>query len=143
MTPRENASADHGKAAPPQDPTYSRRAHDAALCALVVGTLLLASWLRGPAVGEVVVELADLPPARINVARAPWYEWTLLDGIGEARGRWIVRYREENGPFLSLDDLRVIPRLPSGWLERAAPLLEFSEGPETSANSASSADMKP
>jgi competence protein ComEA len=71
------------------------------------------------------VETLAVEPLRIDINRAPWYEWTLLEGIGEARARAIVGYREANGPFASIEDLRRIPRLPAGWVDRARPLLEL------------------
>jgi len=70
------------------------------------------------------VEARGSAPVRIDANSAPWYEWTLLEGIGEVRARGIVEYRDLNGPFQSLEDLKKVPRMPSGWVEKASPYLE-------------------
>ena len=127
MTPAAGASApkDSARCARRAPRSYARPRHDLALVVAVLGALLAASWLRSPSAGDIALELSELPEARIDVQSADWYEWTLLEGIGEARARWIVRHREEHGPFRSLEDLRAIPRLPAGWVEAAAPFLEL------------------
>ncbi len=74
---------------------------------------------------ELQVESSRLEAPRIDIQRAPWYEWTLLEGVGEARARRIVEFREARGGFASIDDLREVPGLPGDWLERARPFLEL------------------
>lgn len=63
------------------------------------------------AVGVAVPSYADSKPAavtslavNINSADAQTLA-AALDGVGEARARAIVAYREEHGPFRSVDDL--------------------------------------
>jgi hypothetical protein len=80
-------------------------------------------WLRSTPEGRFE-ETRGSAPFRIDINRAPWYEWTLLEGIGESRARGIVEYRDANGPFRSLDDLDRVPRMPTGWVAKAAPYLE-------------------
>jgi len=46
-----------------------------------------------------------LPGETINVNTADLYDLQRLPGIGEKRARDIVAYREENGPFQTLDEL--------------------------------------
>jgi competence protein ComEA len=67
----------------------------------------------------VEVERQALRPAAIDINRAPWYEWMLLEGIGESRARSIVDYRAAHGPFRTVDDLKQVPQLPAGWVEKA------------------------
>jgi competence protein ComEA len=60
----------------------------------------------------------------------------LLDGVGEARARGIVAYRDEHGPFRSIDDLEAVPRMPAGWVEKAREHLVVSVAPPASAEGA-------
>ncbi len=62
-------------------------------------------------------------PLRIDVERAAWYEWALLDGIGKTRAMKIVEFVNTRRPLASLDALREVPGLPSGWLDKARPHL--------------------
>ena len=47
---------------------------------------------------------ADTEPKLININTASEAELLLLPGIGEARARSIVEYREENGPFEKIEN---------------------------------------
>jgi len=73
---------------------------------------------RHPAV-EPLIEKRSIAPLAIAVHRAPWYEWALLDGIGEKRAKAIVEWVRAHGPLESLDELEAVPGLPSGWLDLA------------------------
>ena len=66
---------------------------------------------------------------RIDIQRAQWYEWTLLDGIGESRARRIVSFRQEHGGFRSLEDLEMVPGMPWGWTEKIRDQLEVPADP--------------
>lgn len=64
-----------------------------------------------------------LEPLTLEINTAPWYEWTLLEGVGGKRAQRIVEYRRSHGPFRSIEDLNAIPGMPKGWVKNAAPLL--------------------
>ena len=68
------------------------------------------------------VQVAEWPLERlkIDINTAPWYEWALLEGIGERRARRVVEFRASHGPFVSFDELKAIPGMPSGWVERVS-----------------------
>lgn len=68
-------------------------------------------------------------PIRIDANRAPWHEWALLDGIGEARAKKIVVLRAERGGFRSIEDLEALPGMPRGWTEKIREFLTFDERP--------------
>ena len=53
----------------------------------------------------------DHPRAPININTATAQQLQQLPGIGPARAAQIIRLREKNGPFRSLEELRAIPRL--------------------------------
>ena len=64
-------------------------------------------------------------PLLIDIESAPWYEWALLEGIGEVRARRIVEFIEGRRPIAGIDELEEVPGLPSGWLDRARPHLRL------------------
>lgn len=67
----------------------------------------------------------ELDPLVIDVEKAPWYEWALIEGIGEVRARRIADWVRDNGPLESLDELARVPGIPEGWLETARPFLRL------------------
>ena len=109
------------------------------LVAATVLAVLVSWWSSPPSPGitfdppEAMLSEAMLPETmppevmmrapRLNIRTAPWYEWMLLEGIGAARARKIVTYREAIGGFRSIDDLEHVPGLPGGWMEPSRDLL--------------------
>ena len=60
-------------------------------------------------------------PAKIDINTAPMVQLNGVKGIGKSRAEAIVRYRDKNGPFASLDDLDRVPHIgdmPPDELER-------------------------
>ena len=55
---------------------------------------------------------AGLALAQININTASKEELDSLKGIGAARAEAIIKYRSENGPFQSVDELKNIPNFP-------------------------------
>ena len=100
-------------------PADGSLAEDLALLSLAALLLIVPALLRQAPGGAPRLEAACLAPVRIDVNRAPWFEWTLIEGIGEARARRLVEDREAKGPFQSLDDLKRVPGMPQGWVEKA------------------------
>ena len=96
--------------------------------ALIVLSLLIlvlpAFTPDGPEARLLPVSI-DVEPLAIDVESAAWYEWALLKGIGEVRARRIVDYVRRHRPLESIEQLREVPGLPRGWLEKARPFLEF------------------
>ena len=92
---------------------------DLLLLALAVAVLAVPSWIRRAGGDALEIEMRTLQPVTIEVNSAPWYEWALLEGIGEARARRIVEYRRQLRAFRQLDELRDVPGMPRGWLERS------------------------
>ncbi len=106
-----------------------------ALLLLWIALALTISARRpGPADG---VRLPDrpVPPVTIDLNRDPWPRLLLIEGIGEALAKRIVRAREEHGGFSDLAEVQAIPGVPDGAIERARPWLRLgpvSEAPEWS-----------
>ena len=57
-------------------------------------------------------------PVRININTATTAELEQLPGVGEVLAERIVRFREENGPFRSVDDLIHVQGLSDGAIDR-------------------------
>ena len=77
----------------------------ALLCAAVAGAV--RRYRSAPPV-FVVFASRERPQYVLDLNRASAEELGLLPGIGEVRARRIIEYREKNGRFNSLDDLRKV-----------------------------------
>jgi len=101
---------------------------------------LLILWAMGvvPAwrAGAITQAPAPPPPAlsTIDPNSAPWWELTVLPGIGEQRARAIVAFREaaqEPGTakavFRSAEDLAQVRGIGPRTVERIKPHLRFAE----------------
>lgn len=64
--------------------------------------------------------------AKVNVNTATLEELDTLYGIGEARAKAIVEYRQKNGDFRSLRDLKKVPELPDSVVEGLKGRVSFS-----------------
>lgn len=65
-------------------------------------------------------ELLDLNTATVEQLAA-------LPGLGEERAKMIMRVREKNGPFKSLEELLTLPRLTRRQFERLRGLLYVTD----------------
>ncbi|MBN1443385.1 MAG: helix-hairpin-helix domain-containing protein [Planctomycetes bacterium] len=102
------------------------RAEEWALLALAVLLVVVPAWLERCSRQPPDREEMLIQPLRIDVETAPWFEWTLLEGVGEARARQIVEFIRSRSPLESIDELSEIPGMPSGWLDKARPYLYLS-----------------
>ena len=71
----------------------------------IFGLVAMAALLR-------VVAVAKQPPREpVNINTATAAELERLPGVGPARAAQIIRLRQKNGPFRSVEELRALPRL--------------------------------
>ena len=111
---------------------------------LFVGTLIVVAlclmglyWVRLQGWGQLPIEIDRLPVRQydyqLEINQAPWFEWTLLEGIGEKLARRIVAFRDANGPFKTIADVRRVPGIgPQTW-EQIRPWLTLND-PSTVTN---------
>ena len=103
---------------------------------LITAVFFLLAWFFVPRSGaartaepafERPLPTASAPPAdyelyvsivrRIDINHAEAAELTALPGVGKVTAEAIVSYREEHGPFSSVEDLLLVPGLGPGTLE--------------------------
>jgi len=75
-----------------------------------------------PAAAKTATPAADAPTAetgKVSINSASAEELAhAMNGVGLKKAQAIVSYREEYGPFKTLDDLRQVPGLGSALVER-------------------------
>ncbi|MFK3710464.1 helix-hairpin-helix domain-containing protein [Leclercia adecarboxylata] len=67
---------------------------------------------------------AEAEKGRISINSAPAEELArVMNGVGLKKAQAIVSYREEYGPFKTLDDLKQVPGMGGALVERNLPFL--------------------
>ena len=88
----------------------------AVMAGLLVGCLYIAASMPAVAAEERLIN--------INTASAT--ELSELKGIGDAKAQVIIAYREKNGPFKSVDDLRQVHGIGDKLMEKLRPHVTVS-----------------
>jgi competence protein ComEA len=114
---------------PQPRPWWIRRGEQAvaaAISLLALAMLLVAWWLQGGSRGELL-ELDRAEPRTIEYAidvnSADWVEFTLLPDVGETLAKRIVTSREQEGPFLDLEDVQRVRGIGPRTFEKMRPYL--------------------
>lgn len=68
------------------------------------------------------------PSVDINKADAAALEQ--INGIGPAKATAIIRYRDENGPFSSIDELQNVPGIGAKSFDQIRPQIELNAAPQ-------------
>jgi len=90
-----------------------------------LGPALLARLRPHLSFGGVPAEAQETTlPNTVDVNLATVADLVGLPGIGPARARAIVAFRESNGPFRQLDDLRRVPGFPASVVRQLATRLK-------------------
>ena len=105
--------------------------------------LLMLAGLRGESVPYTVTEAPDvddaalqemaqtpdslLPGEKININTAPVEDLQRLPGIGEKRAEDIAAWRQEQGPFASVEELAQISGIGPGTLSAIMDYITVSE----------------
>ncbi len=75
---------------------------------------------QGPSANEQAADPAGAgeKDGRVNINQAAKEELMTLTGIGEVRAEAIIRYREEHGPFGSIEELKEIDGIKDGIFQK-------------------------
>ena len=128
MTRAQNEEAAHREERGRQGGLPSLPGSEAVLVILSVLILVLPAFAPDGPQARILPVALEVEPLQIEVESAAWYEWALLDGIGETRARRIVEYIRRNRPLSGIGQLGEIGGLPGGWVERARPHLRLRTG---------------
>jgi competence ComEA-like helix-hairpin-helix protein len=72
---------------------------------------------------------SDPQPSPLDVNNATVEQLDRLPGIGPLRAAAILRIRERNGPFRSVEELRAVPRLSAKLFEQLRVLVTIDPSP--------------
>ena len=93
------------------------------LCFLGMGFYFATKYF----LDDGLIDIDDQAPRTfqysVDVNTAPWPEFANLPGIGEVLARSIVRFREENGDFRTLEQLMDVPKIGQAKFEMIEPFL--------------------
>ena len=68
-----------------------------------------------------VAQTGSAETERVNINTASAVELTKLKGVGSAKSQAIVEYREQHGPFKTVEDLKAVPGIGDKLLESLRP----------------------
>ena len=83
-------------------------------------TLRCIAGIETPDRGRIVVNGRTIfdSDQKINLNTADVSQLTTLTGVGESKALAIIAYREENGPFTSIEDIMNVPGIKEGTYEK-------------------------
>ena len=90
---------------------------------MAAGVLVFAVGAQGalaaPASGKAAVTKEHVQATKVSINHASAEQLAqALNGVGLKKAQAIVSYREEYGPFKTLDDLKQVPGMGSALVER-------------------------
>lgn len=91
-----------------------------AVMALAVGCLTPAAYAVEKA-AENTTKPATSAAAMVNVNTATATQLSTIKGLGPKKAQAIIDYRQQNGPFKSVDDLRQVPGISDKLLASIKP----------------------
>jgi len=129
-TPAPRKAMPPSPPAPKSQPYWLLRQAEQVTVAILIGAGLfsLIGWwaYHGGARGRTVeIEQAQPQSARfqVDINEADWPELATLPGVGQRLAERIVQWRDQNGPFADIDDLRRVRGIGARTLETLRPYL--------------------
>ncbi len=92
-------------------------------CVLVTSLFLVGATMATPASAADRSAQQQLAMERINLNTATVEELVRIRGIGDTLARRIVEYRDQHGPFRSVDDLLQVKGIGEKKLEAMRPFV--------------------
>jgi competence protein ComEA len=86
--------------------------------AIKILTVALVALVISFMMGSISFAEKNGTTAPININQATLKELTSLPGIGKKRAKDIIAYREQNGKFSSIDDLKKVEGIGKDTLEK-------------------------
>lgn len=108
-----------------------RRADQITVAVMVTGCLIaiLLHWTWHLTIGTSLIHIERAPPLKLDfevrVNQAEWPELTLLPNIGEVLARRIVQYRQQHGPFESVEQLQKVKGIGPKTVRRIQPYIRL------------------
>lgn len=84
--------------------------------------------IRILAVALALSPLAAFAGTTVDVNTASATELEAIKGVGPAKAQAIVKYREENGPFASIEDLEKVPGIGAKSVEQMREQISLGAG---------------
>lgn len=109
--------------------------------ASVVLLLITAPWVISRQCTQIPQSAPSTPVQTVDINTAPWFELTILPGIGNATARAIVEYRTSHQPgtaaeagtdavFATMVDLDQVRGIGPVTMQRIAPFVRFGTAEE-------------
>jgi comEA protein len=103
---------------------------------IIVSSLII--WIRHdngqllaivppPAPTQPKIEINDNTNQKIDINRADTWLLQALPNIGEVRAQAIVDYRQQNGPFQTIEDLTRVPGISQSTFDKIKPFITINE----------------
>jgi competence protein ComEA len=87
-------------------------------------------------VAALAAHAAGAETSQININTASAAELTTIKGVGPAKAQSIIEYREKNGTFKSVDDLKLVRGIGDKMLEQLRPQVTVGGDPGANAKEA-------
>jgi len=101
---------------------------------LILLTLATSLFLSAPVLADASADnlsddkTTEMVQLYVNINTASGEKMAdLLSGIGLAKAQAIITYRDANGPFLSIEDLLLVPGIGAATLEKNRPALRLAD----------------
>jgi competence protein ComEA len=110
-------------------PWLLRRADQFAVAILCAFSLVALAiyWVAHGGLSGRLIEIDRVDPLtvqyKVDINKADWPEFVALPDIGELLAKRIIEYREQSGPFESVDQLQRVRGIGPRILERLRPFL--------------------
>lgn len=127
--PSEGQSEGPDAKAPNWDALFLKRTEQTAFSMLWMAVIAGCIWYFVTARGVQTIDI-DQAPAQsarflVEINSASKHEFDCLPGIGPKTALAITNWREDNGPFKSIDSMAEVPGVSPRLLEKLKPFLYF------------------
>ncbi len=106
---------------------FLKRADQSAFSLLWVAVIVGCTWYFVTARGLQLIDIDEADPRSsqfmVEVNSASEHEFACLPGIGQKTASSIISFRQQNGPFESIDSMVEVPRLSQMLLDKVRSFL--------------------